>query len=182
METQKEFEALQKHASATLQKKESEVTLLDVLTTGVKEFDDEVTRCDVVRAVNGTALDFTDASEEERFLALGAVVVYRARNAVKSELNYTLSAGIAHNKMLAKQASAKHKPNMQTVVPHGDINQLLGELPLREIRGLGGKLGRQISSVFPEASSCLDLQVHDSRFLQRKLGEKNGMWLWRACR
>eukprot|EP00923_Selenidium_pygospionis_P058890 GHVN01103655.1.p1 GENE.GHVN01103655.1~~GHVN01103655.1.p1 ORF type:complete len:553 (+),score=53.73 GHVN01103655.1:428-2086(+) len=181
-ETQKEFEALQKQASATLEKKESEVTLLDVLTTGVDEFDDEVTRCDVVRAVNGTPLDFTDASEEERFLALGAVVVYRARNAVKSELNYTLSAGIAHNKMLAKQASAKHKPNMQTVVPHGDINQLLGELSLREIRGLGGKLGRQITSVFPEASSCLDLQVHDSCFLQSKLGEKNGMWLWRACR
>jgi len=39
------------------------------------------------------------------------------RKAVWDELGYRASAGISHNKTLAKLASAMNKPNAQTVVP-----------------------------------------------------------------
>jgi nucleotidyltransferase/DNA polymerase involved in DNA repair len=39
------------------------------------------------------------------------------RKAIDQELNYKASAGISHNKTLAKIASSQNKPNAQTVVP-----------------------------------------------------------------
>lgn len=45
-----------------------------------------------------------------RALALGARVVCRVRGAVESELGYTCSAGVAHNKLLAKLVAGMHKP------------------------------------------------------------------------
>ena len=55
----------------------------------------------------------------ERLLCayLLAAVVAELSAAVKQELGYTCSAGIAHTKILAKLASGLHKPAQQTVVP-----------------------------------------------------------------
>ncbi|KAJ3057876.1 hypothetical protein HK102_010821, partial [Quaeritorhiza haematococci] len=38
------------------------------------------------------------------------------RTTIHTELSYTCSTGIAHNKTLAKLCSALHKPNKQTVL------------------------------------------------------------------
>nr|KAJ3419167.1 DNA-directed DNA polymerase eta rad30 [Polyrhizophydium stewartii] len=46
-------------------------------------------------------------------LFVGAQVCKRIRRRLFDELGYTCSAGIAHNKMLAKLVSATHKPNKQ---------------------------------------------------------------------
>ncbi len=46
-----------------------------------------------------------------------AAVIAELRDAVKQELGFTCSAGIAHTKLLAKLASGLHKPAQQTVVP-----------------------------------------------------------------
>ena len=51
------------------------------------------------------------------------------------------TAGISHNKLLAKLASAMNKPNKQTIVPTHSLTGLMRDLPLKKIRGLGGKLG-----------------------------------------
>lgn len=53
----------------------------------------------------------------DALLAAGALVVARARAAVKATLGYSCSAGIAHSKILAKLGSGLHKPAQQTVVP-----------------------------------------------------------------
>jgi hypothetical protein len=66
------------------------------------------------------------------------------RAAVKNETDYTLSGGVSHNKMLAKLASAQNKPNKQTIVPSSGIALLMKTLPLRSIRGLGGKFGAEV--------------------------------------
>ena len=51
----------------------------------------------------------------EQALHLGAKIASTIRKHVHTELQYTCSAGIAHNKMLAKLGSALKKPNGQTV-------------------------------------------------------------------
>jgi hypothetical protein len=90
----------------------------------------------------------------------GARVAAAARMAVFHELGYTCSAGIAHNKLLAKIASALNKPGplssiirflmslfltlisaQQTLVPSLAAATLLRGMPVRKIPLLGGKLG-----------------------------------------
>ena len=50
-------------------------------------------------------------------LVAAAVVCLRLRTAVKEQLGFDISGGVAHTKMLAKLASARNKPNKQTLVP-----------------------------------------------------------------
>lgn len=56
-------------------------------------------------------------TQSDALIAAGAMVVARARAAVKEALGFTCSAGIAHSKILAKLGSGLHKPAQQTVVP-----------------------------------------------------------------
>ena len=76
-----------------------------------------------------------EASVSDARLALGAG--RRARRAVFAKTGYTMSGGIAHNKMLAKLASARNKPNKQTVVSRAAVDEMLEGLPMRSIKGLG---------------------------------------------
>ena len=61
-----------------------------------------------------------------------------------------MSGGIAHNKMLAKLASARNKPNKQTVVSRAAVDEMLEGLPMRSIKGLGGKLGERVERALVE--------------------------------
>ena len=94
-----------------------------------------------------------DASVSDRRLALGADACRRARATVFEKTGYTMSGGIAHNKMLAKLASARNKPNRQTVVSRAATAEMLETLPMRSIKGLGGKLGERVERALVEALS-----------------------------
>ena len=78
-------------------------------------------------------------------LAAGAALASGARALILSETGYTLSAGISHNKLLSKVASAKFKPDRQAVVPRRGAPLLLRSLPLSRLPGFGGKLGAAIA-------------------------------------
>ncbi|CEM01468.1 unnamed protein product [Vitrella brassicaformis CCMP3155] len=146
--------------------------------------DAEGTRDSTLLAVDGSVLDVDKVSLDspEASLVVGAVLIARLRKAVLDETQFTVSAGISHNKMLSKQASAKHKPNRQTLVPTSSIDDMMGHLPLRDVRGLGGKLGEAVSRVFPDATTAKDLQAHSLEELKRTFNDGTGTWLWRVCR
>ena len=97
-----------------------------------------------------------EASVSDARLALGADACRRARAAVFAKTGYTMSGGIAHNKMLAKLASARNKPNKQTVVSRAAVGEMLEGLPMRSIKGLGGKLGERIERALIERFSSLE--------------------------
>jgi DNA polymerase eta len=50
---------------------------------------------------------------DELLLAVAAVVVAELRTAVTAETGYSCSAGVAHNKLLAKLCCGLHKPCQQ---------------------------------------------------------------------
>eukprot|EP00904_Undaria_pinnatifida_P005505 jgi/Undpi1/2084/HiC_scaffold_12.g05470.m1 len=78
---------------------------------------------------------------DEKLLACGAAVVSRMRAAVRAELQYSCTAGLAHNKLLAKLCSNMHKPNAQTVLPLDKVKAVFSTLPVEKVKGWGGKLG-----------------------------------------
>ncbi|CBZ26810.1 putative DNA polymerase eta [Leishmania mexicana MHOM/GT/2001/U1103] len=97
-----------------------------------------------------------DAAYAERCLLLCAAsrVVHRLRQRIYAELHYDCSAGIAHNRVLAKCISATHKPNQQTLLLPDRSASALFELPLSGVRGFGGKLGAAVSAVCGGVTEC----------------------------
>jgi DNA polymerase eta len=81
-------------------------------------------------------------------------------------------AGISHNKLLAKLASAMNKPNKQTVIPHRAVDTLMAALPVKKIRNFGGKVGQAL-----EELGCVtagDVQRLPQAALAGKFGERAG--------
>ncbi|XP_065944536.1 DNA polymerase eta-like isoform X2 [Magallana gigas] len=114
-------------------------------------------------------------------LLIGAVIAEEMRAAVYKETGFRCSAGIAHNKMLAKLACGIHKPNKQTILPHSSVQQLFDGLPLTKIRNLGGKLGHSVMEqlAIENMGELCQFELHT---LQQKFGEKTGSWLYEVCR
>jgi len=114
-------------------------------------------------------------------LIVGAKLCKEIRDAVKAETEYEMSAGISHNKMLSKLASAMNKPNMQTIVPSSAVEALM-DLDYTEINGLGGKLGEKLKTLYPNLKTSRDLQTIGQEDLARSLGQKTGAWIHALCR
>lgn len=57
-------------------------------------------------------------------LLIASSIVSEIRAAVKEQTGYECSAGIAHNKILAKLVCGMNKPNKQTILPLKYIPQL----------------------------------------------------------
>ncbi|XP_022819374.1 DNA polymerase eta isoform X2 [Spodoptera litura] len=119
--------------------------------------------------------------EHAKRLLVGAVIVSEIRSAVYEETGYRCSAGIAHNKILAKLVCGMNKPNKQTVLPKHSINLLYSTLPLKKVKHLGGKFGYTVCEVL-KISKMGELQKFTEKQLQLKFDEKNGTWLYNIAR
>ncbi|XP_029448693.1 DNA polymerase eta isoform X2 [Rhinatrema bivittatum] len=128
-----------------------------------------------------SSLPLEDASCPDLQLAMGAVIIEEMRAAIEAETSFQCSAGIAHNKVLAKLACGLNKPNRQTVLPQGSVPELFSQLPISKIRHLGGKLGASISQTLGVEYMGQLTQFSESQ-LQNHFGEKTGLWLYELCR
>jgi DNA polymerase eta len=136
-------------------------------------------------------------------LLRAAELVAEARRVVSEKLHYNMSAGISSNKMLAKIASSKHKPNKQTIVPDWAIQNVLRELKLTDIPGLGGETGKDVMQTLSEelnsqqqqwgaavgdggggvvVESAEAVQVFEKDYLIRLFGAETGKLVWDRCR
>ncbi|AQK82669.1 DNA polymerase eta [Zea mays] len=75
----------------------------------------------------------SEADYQDKLLTCGAIIVAQLRVRVLEETQFTCSAGIAHNKMLAKLVSGMRKPAQQTVVPSSSVQDLLASLPVKKM-------------------------------------------------
>ncbi|KAJ3294104.1 DNA-directed DNA polymerase eta rad30 [Rhizoclosmatium sp. JEL0117] len=113
---------------------------------------------------------------EDLQLRVASDMCTEIRTAVDTELHYTCSAGISHNKTLAKLCSALNKPNKQTVLLQDQVLAFLKPLPFQKIRNLGGKLGTEIEEVW-SVETCGQVWDIPLSALQLKLGEASGSWV-----
>ncbi|XP_074166909.1 DNA polymerase eta isoform X1 [Sminthopsis crassicaudata] len=140
---------------------------------------DEIRKQGVIQWLE--SLPFDDSGSPDLQLTVGAVIVEEMRAAIERQTGFQCSAGISHNKILAKLACGLNKPNRQTLVSHGSVPQLFSRLPISKIRNLGGKLGASVIDTLGveymgELTQFTELQ------LQSHFGEKNGSWLYAMCR
>ncbi|TXG48361.1 hypothetical protein EZV62_027655 [Acer yangbiense] len=123
----------------------------------------------------------SDTDHREKLLACGALIVSELRMQVLKETEFTCSAGVAHNKMLAKLASALNKPAQQTVVPFSSVKGLLESLPVKKMKQLGGKLGTSLQNELG-VNTVGDLLNFSEDKLQELYGVNTGTWLWNIAR
>lgn len=115
-------------------------------------------------------------SRDDLRLAVGGAIVEEMRAAVFKETQFRCSAGIAHNKMLAKLACGIHKPNQQTILPQAEVPELFSTLKVSKLRGLGGKLGDSIVEAFG-VETVSDLSQVSLSSLRERFEEKTAQWL-----
>lgn len=123
----------------------------------------------------------SDSDHYDKLLSCGAIIVAELRRQVLKETEFTCSAGIAHNKMLAKLASGMNKPAQQTIVPSAAVKELLGPLPIKKMKQLGGKLGDSLQSDLG-VNTVGDLLKFSEQKLQERYGINTGSWLWNIAR
>uniref|UniRef100_K7G1Q6 DNA polymerase eta n=1 Tax=Pelodiscus sinensis TaxID=13735 RepID=K7G1Q6_PELSI len=127
------------------------------------------------------SLPFGDISCPDLQLTVGAVIVEEMRAAVEAVTGLRCSAGISHNKVLAKLACGLNKPNRQTLVSQGSVPQLFSHMPISSIRNLGGKLGASITDILG-VEYMGQLTLFSECQLQTHFGDKTGSWLYDMCR
>ncbi|XP_014234704.1 DNA polymerase iota [Trichogramma pretiosum] len=95
---------------------------------------------------------FSDTEEEcpcrcHKRLAVASIIAKDMRYKIYSELGLTCSAGIAHNKLLAKLAGALHKPNQQTLVYPFSAAELVSSLgSVSKIPGVGRRTAESLTA------------------------------------
>ena len=117
-----------------------------------------------------------DNRTDDLRLAAGAAIVEEMRKAVYEKTQFRCSAGVAHNKTLAKVACGLHKPNKQTVLPHGAVGDFFKTLKVTKLRGLGGKLGRILVDDL-NCETVNDLAQVPLSGLRDRFEEKTAQWL-----
>ncbi|KAM8778176.1 DNA polymerase eta [Rhynchonycteris naso] len=140
---------------------------------------EEMRRRGVLQWLDSLQMDNTTSPELQ--LTMGAVIVEEMRAAIERQTGFQCSAGISHNKVLAKLACGLNKPNRQTLVSHGSVPQLFSHMPINKIRSLGGKLGASVIEILGVEYMGELTQFTESQ-LQSHFGEKNGSWLYAMCR
>ncbi|NWH75818.1 POLH polymerase, partial [Piaya cayana] len=127
------------------------------------------------------SLSFENPDCPDLQLTMGAVIVEEIRVAIEEATEFRCSAGISHNKTLAKLACGLNKPNRQTLLSSRFVPQLFSRLPIGSIRNLGGKLGTAITDNLGVEYIGQLTQFSETE-LQTHFGDKTGSWLYDLCR
>ncbi|BES87554.1 Terminal deoxycytidyl transferase rev1 [Nesidiocoris tenuis] len=90
------------------------------------------------------------------------------------------SVGFGSNKLIARLATKKAKPNGQYWIEDDQIELFLNDLPLSELPGVGRSTTHKLKEL--AIKTCGDLQLLPLQELQKEFGKKHGETLYNACR
>lgn len=140
---------------------------------------DWTTSCNLIDAEEVDETNVVDW--DDITLHIGSELVQNLRKVILEGMKYTCSAGIAHNKALAKLAAGYKKPNQQTVVRTRAISSFLSTYKMTSIRGLAGKLGVKAVEAFGAEKITKLMHVPVERMIS-ELGFESGTWLFDIIR
>jgi DNA polymerase iota len=91
-------------------------------------------------------------------LAHASEIAASARAAVRASTGLRCSAGVAHNRLLAKLVSGLHKPDAQTNLPADEAARFVAPLPVRVLPGVGACVERALHTL--GIARVSDLRAH----------------------
>lgn len=102
------------------------------------------------------------------------------RERIPEEFGVTASVGVAPNKLVAKIASDREKPEGITVVRSGEVEEFINRLELDEIHGIGGKTVEKLEEL--GIRTVKELSEAEPSLLVREFGENQGLKLLEKAR
>lgn len=117
------------------------------------------------------------ASIDEAYLDItGSLLLYQSplhiaqliKNRIRKQEGLTCSIGIAPNKLLAKLGSRLKKPDGLMVIEKEKIQEILEELPVAKLHGIGPKLSETLRSI--NIFTCGQLGRFPASFLIKRFG------------
>jgi DNA polymerase-4 len=112
---------------------------------------------------------FLDVTEPKLGPPSGTLIAKRIKADILAETRLTVSAGVSYCKFLAKLASGWQKPNGLTVLTPGRAQEILVELPVERIYGVGPRTAERMHSLGIRTGG--DLRRHSEEFLVEQFGK-----------
>ncbi len=134
--------------------------------------------CQYTDLVESFGLDecWLDVTGSERLFGSGEKIAYEIKERIKKELGITVSIGVSFNKVFAKLGSDLKKPDAVTVIPYLGFQQMIWDLPVSEMLGVGPKTAAKLSSY--GVRTIGELARVPPETMKRRLG-KSGEEIWR---
>jgi DNA polymerase-4 len=112
---------------------------------------------------------FVDVAGSEALFGPAESIAWQIKSAVRTELELTVSVGVATNRLVAKVASDLRKPDGLVVVASGDEAAFLAPLAIQRLWGVGAKTRRALADY--GVSTIGDLAALPDDVLRRRFGQ-----------
>lgn len=121
---------------------------------------------------------FMDVTASRLLFGDGEAIARRIKQAVRDEVELTISVGVASTKLVAKIASDLRKPDGLVVVEPGTEAAFLAPLPISRLWGVGASTAAALRDF--SVSTIGDLQQVDRSALVRRFGKHGASLVDRA--
>lgn len=111
---------------------------------------------------------FLDVSGCQRLFGSGKDIALKIKKRIREELEITCSIGIGPNKLLAKLGSHLKKPDGLVIIEPEKIQQVLENLPMQELCGIGPKITERLNKL--GVYTCGQLARYPVKILQGMYG------------
>ena len=90
---------------------------------------------------------YLDISQSLLLFRSPLLIARSIKDQIRNSEQLTCSIGVAPNKLLAKLGSSLRKPDGLVVVEEGEIEEILEDLPVSKLHGIGPKLTETLNSI-----------------------------------
>ncbi|KFB47136.1 AGAP005939-PA-like protein [Anopheles sinensis] len=102
------------------------------------------------------------------------------RDEITTATGCACSAGIGANRLQARMATKRAKPNGQFRLRASEAEEYMREIPIADLPGVGPSTSHRLKQM--TYVTCADLQTIPKNVLQTEFGKKFGETLYNACR
>lgn len=110
-----------------------------------------------------------DVTGSQRLFGDGKAIADRLRKEVREKIGVTISVGVSFNKIFAKLGSDYKKPDATTVILPEDVPDIVWNLPVGDLFGVGRKMRVALESL--GVRTIGNLAAADPDFLERRFGK-----------